>query len=127
MATLEDIRGWTGKSLIGQDDELIGAVQNVYVDEETEEPSFVSVKTGLFGIRSSLVPIAGASRHDDHIHVAFTKDQVKDAPNLDEDEELSPSEEQRLYAHYNMGGSDRTRLRKYAATDGGDVQNEAGR
>jgi uncharacterized protein (TIGR02271 family) len=103
MPTIEQVRDWTGEELVGQDDERLGTISHVYLDHETGEPSFVSVKTGLFGMKSSLVPIADAHQHDDHIHVAFTKDQVKDAPNVDEDEELSPEEERRLYAHYSMG------------------------
>jgi PRC-barrel domain len=103
MPTIEEVRDWTGAELVGHDGEKVGTISHIYLDRETGDPSFVSVKTGLFGMKSSLVPIAAASQHGDHIHVAFTKDEVKDAPNVDADEDLSPDEEQRLYSHYGMG------------------------
>ena len=49
----------------------------------------------------------------DDIVVPYTKDQVKDAPRMDVDGHLEPSEEDRLYDHYGLGGGGRT----YADTD----------
>jgi uncharacterized protein (TIGR02271 family) len=103
MPTLQEVQGWIGEDLIGQDHDKLGTIDQVYLDRETGEPSFVSVKTGMFGTRSSLVPIDGAGVHGDHIHVSFTKDQVKGAPNIDEDHDLSETEEQTLYEHYGIG------------------------
>jgi uncharacterized protein (TIGR02271 family) len=53
----------------------------------------------------SLVPIDDAQGHDDHVQVPYTKDTIKDAPNVDADEELSEAEEQRLYDHYGLSYS----------------------
>ena len=105
MPTMEDVRGWIGEDLIGEDHDKLGTIENIYLDRETGQPSFASVKTGMFGMRSSLVPIDGAGVHDDHIHVPYTKDQVKNAPNIDEDHDLSHEEEQQLYQHYGLGYS----------------------
>jgi uncharacterized protein (TIGR02271 family) len=110
MPTIEEISGWIGEELVGADDAKLGTISHVYVDRKTGEPSFVSVKTGMFGMKSSLVPVAEAAQHGDHVHVPFTKDQVKDAPNVEDDEDLSEAEEQRLYEHYSLaystGGED---------------------
>ena len=105
MPTLNEVQSWSGKQLVGPDEDKIGKIDHVYLDRQTGEPTFAAVKTGLFGSKSSLVPIAEAHSHDEHVHVAFSKEKVKDAPNVDADEELSEAEEQRLYEHYGQSYS----------------------
>jgi uncharacterized protein (TIGR02271 family) len=105
MPTTTDVQAWIGQDLVDPDHDKIGKIDQVYVDRETGEPTFVAVKTGLFGTRSSLVPIDAAQAHGEDVQVPYGKDQVKDAPNVDADAELSEAEEQQLYAHYGLGYS----------------------
>jgi uncharacterized protein (TIGR02271 family) len=98
--TLDDIKTWRDATVLGSDGEKIGSVHDVYLDRQSGEPAWIAINTGLFGSRVSFAPVEGASRHEDHLHLAFTKDQVKDAPNVEADGELSPAEEQALYTHY---------------------------
>lgn len=102
MSTV-DVQNWAGLELVGQDDERLGTISHIFVDPETGRPAFASVKTGMFGMRSSLVPITGANRDGEQLRVPYTKDQVKGAPSVADDEELSAEEERRLYEHYNLG------------------------
>ena len=102
MPTLQDVQTWKGETLYGSDEDKIGEITDVYLDRSTGEPAWLAVKTGLFGMNVSFVPIAQAARHDDQVHVPFAKSQVKDAPNVDADGELTPEEERRLYEHYNV-------------------------
>jgi len=69
-----------------------------------DQPDWVSVKTGLFGLNESLVPLHGARVEGDRLVVNYDKDTVKDAPNIDADtdEPLSTEEVGRLYDHYNV-------------------------
>jgi uncharacterized protein (TIGR02271 family) len=106
MATLQDIETWRGRTLVDRDGDKIGKVEDVYLDRRSGEPEWVAVKTGLFGSNVSFVPIHDASNAGDDLQVAYTKDQVKDAPNIDPDGELSPEEERRLYSHYGRGDYD---------------------
>ena len=106
MATLQDIETWRGRTLVDRDGDKIGKVEDVYLDRSTGEPEWVAVKTGLFGSNLSFVPIHGADTAGDDLRVAYEKDQVKDAPNIDPDGELSPEEERRLYQHYGRGDYD---------------------
>jgi uncharacterized protein (TIGR02271 family) len=105
MPTTTDVEAWIGQDLVDPEHDKIGKIDQVYLDRETGEPTFVAVKTGLFGTKSSLVPIAAAQAHGEHVQVPYGKDQVKDAPNVDADEELSEAEEQQLYDHYGLGYS----------------------
>jgi uncharacterized protein (TIGR02271 family) len=106
MATLQDIETWRGRTLVDRDGDKIGKVEDVYLDRQSGEPEWVAVKTGMFGSNVSFVPIHDASTAGDDLQVAYAKDQVKDAPNIDPDGELSPEEERRLYSHYGRGDYD---------------------
>src|SRR6476660_6409906 len=94
--------------VIGQDvydeaGEKIGSASEVYLDDETGQPEWVTVRTGLFGTKESFVPIRDADLTNDGVRVPVSKTQVKDAPKIDTDGHLSPQEEQELYRYYGMG------------------------
>ena len=78
----------------------IGGIAQVYLDDRTGEPAWVTTTTGLFGSSESFVPLRGATLRGDDIVVEYDKDVVKDAPRVDADGSLNPAEERRLYAHY---------------------------
>jgi uncharacterized protein (TIGR02271 family) len=92
----------SGGNVVGADGQKIGSIGQVYVDDSTGEPSFVTVKTGLFGTAESFVPLQDATVTGSDIRVAYNKTEVKDAPRVDPDERITPKEEQRLYAHYGI-------------------------
>lgn len=78
----------------------IGRIGQIYLDNQTGEPKWVTVSTGLFGTSESFVPLDGANVDGGDIVVEYDKDKVKDAPRIDPDGELSPEEEHQLYFHY---------------------------
>ncbi|WP_432559981.1 YsnF/AvaK domain-containing protein [Granulicoccus sp. GXG6511] len=87
----------------------LGKVGQLYLDDKTNQPSFVSVKTGLLGLSESLVPMQGHSWNGEDLVLPFEKDIVKDAPNVDADRHLSESEQDELFAYYaGLQGSDGT-------------------
>ena len=98
-----------GQTLYSSDNEKIGKIGQVFLDDDTDRPEFLTVNTGLFGMNESFVPAADADVTGDGVRVPFTKDQVKDAPNVDVDSgHLDQSEERRLYEHYGMTYSERS-------------------
>ncbi len=112
--TLQDAQTYRGATVVDSAGEKIGTVDDIYLDRASGEPEWAAVKTGLFGMKSSFVPISGATGSGDELRVDVTKDQVKDAPKIDADGELSTEEEQQLYRHYGRSdyewsGEDRTR------------------
>jgi uncharacterized protein (TIGR02271 family) len=92
-----------GQDVYDQSGEKIGSAAEVYLDDETGQPEWVTVRTGLFGTRESFVPIRDADLTDDGVRVPVSKDRVKDAPKIDTDGHLSPQEEQELYRYYGLG------------------------
>jgi uncharacterized protein (TIGR02271 family) len=93
---------WQGRTVIGSDGEKIGKVKEIYEDQHTGKPEWATISSGLFGTKSHFVPLAGASPKGEDVGVPVTKDQVKDAPGVDPDGELSEQEEQRLFEHYGV-------------------------
>jgi uncharacterized protein YrrD len=94
---------WNGKMLIDRDGEKIGKLQDVYVDVETDEPQFGTVKEGLIGRHLTFVPLGGIKVGPDDLQVAVSRQQVKDAPNIEQHgEELSQADESALYHHYEL-------------------------
>jgi len=92
-----------GQDVYDESGEKIGSAAEVYLDDETGQPEWVTVRTGLFGTKESFVPIRNADLTDDGLRVPVSKDRVKDAPKIDTDGHLSPQEEEELYRYYGMG------------------------
>jgi uncharacterized protein (TIGR02271 family) len=99
---MTDAYDWRDRQVVGSDGEKIGEVDEVYLDTASGEPEWLSVNTGLFGMKSSFVPLRGAQPSGEAVRVAYTKDEVKDAPGITPDQELSESEERELWAHYGL-------------------------
>jgi uncharacterized protein (TIGR02271 family) len=93
-----------GKDVYDEAGQKIGSAAEVYLDDETGQPEWVTVRTGMFGTKESFVPIRDADLTDDGVRVPVSKDRVKDAPKIDTDGHLSPQEEQELYRYYGMSG-----------------------
>jgi sporulation protein YlmC with PRC-barrel domain len=86
----------------------LGRAEDLYADERTGEAVFLLVSGGRFGTKLHFVPVEGAEIEGEKIRIAFTADQVSNAPNISADESLSPSEEEQLFHHYGMDGHDGT-------------------
>ncbi|MGC5616014.1 PRC-barrel domain-containing protein [Georgenia sp. Z1491] len=105
MISINDVGGiLAAKTPVRGNDGKIGTVGQVFLDDSSNDPTWMTVNTGLFGTKESFVPLEGASYDHDEIVVPFTKDLVKDAPRLDVDESLSPEQESELFAHYGLQG-----------------------
>jgi uncharacterized protein (TIGR02271 family) len=92
-----------GQDVYDESGEKIGSAAEVYLDDETGQPEWITVRTGLFGTKESFVPIRNADLTDDGVRVPVSKERVKDAPKIDTDGHLSPQEEEELYRYYGMG------------------------
>ncbi|HEV2920833.1 MAG TPA: PRC-barrel domain-containing protein [Actinomycetota bacterium] len=104
MATpsIETAQGWLGRVMVDRDSNKIGEVVDIYLDNETDRPEWAVVRTGLFGLRSTFVPLAEAREVGDELQVPHQRLQVKQAPNIEPDGQLSAVEEAELYRHYGL-------------------------
>jgi hypothetical protein len=91
-----------GHEVLDSEGERAGKVEAVYFDPDREEHVFVCIKTGLFGRRLTLVPLAGASADDDHLRLAYPRQQIKDAPAVEAGAELEGEQVRRVHEHYEL-------------------------
>ncbi|SDY60032.1 conserved domain-containing protein [Modestobacter sp. DSM 44400] len=92
-----------GADVFDADGDKIGTASEVFLDDQSGNPEWVTVKTGMFGTKETFVPIRDADLTSDGVRVPVSKSAVKDAPKIDTEGHLSPEEEQELYRHYGMG------------------------
>jgi uncharacterized protein (TIGR02271 family) len=108
-----------GADVYDADGDKIGTASEVFLDDQSGNPEWVTVTTGLFGTKETFVPIRDADLTDNGVRVPVSKAAVKDAPKIDTDGHLSPQEEQELYRHYGLGtGGDTTVGRTDTTTTG---------
>ncbi|WP_293778303.1 PRC and DUF2382 domain-containing protein [uncultured Corynebacterium sp.] len=82
--------------------EKLGSVKEVFVDEQSGQPTFVEVNHGLFGMSSSLVPLRGHDFSGEELKLAFSKDRIENAPEFDSDKPLTPEAQADIFKHYDL-------------------------
>jgi uncharacterized protein (TIGR02271 family) len=102
MITQEQLDTVVGSTAYDKDGDKVGKIGAVYYDDATNQPSWLTVQTGLFGTKETFVPVQGAEIAGDRVTLQYDKATVKDAPNVDEDGHLAPQEEEQLYRFYGM-------------------------
>jgi uncharacterized protein (TIGR02271 family) len=144
-----DVTSLPGTSVVDSSGDRIGTVAQVYLDDRTGRPQWVTVTTGPAGSRETFVPLAAARLDGDRLVVDATRERVAGAPQVDEDGHISSREEAEIYRYYGFdtGGrreeaddgamtrseerlvagtrsveTDRVRLRKYVVTEMATVQ-----
>ncbi|MDQ6658002.1 MAG: PRC and DUF2382 domain-containing protein [Actinomycetota bacterium] len=115
-----------GADVYGPDNDKLGKIDTVFLDNETSQVAWAAVKTGMFGTNVSLVPLNDASFDSGSLHVPYSKDQIKDAPNHDADQALSKSDEDELYRHYQIGGGQQATDTSTSNRDRRDMAGDAG-
>jgi uncharacterized protein (TIGR02271 family) len=93
---------WIGHQVIDTAGDKVGKVSQVYFDEQSGQPEWLAVNTGMFSSKASFVPLQGAKADGENLVISFDKAKVKDAPRVEEDADgfLTPAEEQELYTYY---------------------------
>jgi uncharacterized protein (TIGR02271 family) len=105
MLTFDDLQSAQGTPVYSADGEKIGSVEEIYVDDQTDQPEWIGLGTGFFGTKRVLVPVEGASMREGGVLVPYNKDQVKASPDIDSDE-ITQDTEAHLYTHYGLGYSE---------------------
>ncbi|WP_144942867.1 MULTISPECIES: DUF2382 domain-containing protein [Kocuria] len=104
--TTFDVNAILSSTAYSSDGDKIGKVEQVFLDDNSGEPTFLTVNTGLFGAKENFVPVKGARQDGDRVVLPYTKDVIKDAPKVDADQHLSPAEEEELYRYYELNYDD---------------------
>jgi hypothetical protein len=100
MTTPQDPQQFIHRVAADPEGNRMGKVSKVFNDDQTGQPLWLLVETGLFGTRQSFAPFHGARLDGEVAVLAVSKDQVKDAPNIDEDGHVSDSDQDALRQYY---------------------------
>jgi hypothetical protein len=79
MLNVEQIEEWAGQDVLDSEDERVGKLEDVFYSTAGGDAVFASVKSGLLGRHSSIVPLAGAAVGRDYVRTAYTKAQIEEA------------------------------------------------
>jgi len=109
-----------GRTVLDTAGEKIGKIDELYSDVEGGQPEWALVHTGMFGMKKSFVPLRGASPTGEDVKVPVSKEQVKDAPQVEADQELSEEEERRLFEHYGVPYTSEGSTTAQASPSGGE-------
>jgi sporulation protein YlmC with PRC-barrel domain len=103
MASHQNIAEWHGTTILDLNGDKIGKLEDVYVDVETDEPMFGTVKEGMLGRHLTFVPLPGVEIGPDNLRVDVSRDKVREAPNIElHGEELAQEDESALYHYYGL-------------------------
>ena len=92
---------WEGSPVYDSHGEKIGKVKRVFVDEETKQPEWLVVETGMLR-HEALVPITGLEEIHKGIRLPFSEEQVKKAPHRAGGDVLTTDQERELYSYYGI-------------------------
>jgi uncharacterized protein (TIGR02271 family) len=106
MPDIDTVRDWQGRTMVDPAGDKLGTIDAIYLDDETGQPEWATVTSGLFTAKAAFVPLAQAQDLGDSVQVPYDKQQVSDAPSPQADGSLSQDEEAALYRHYGLDYSE---------------------
>jgi uncharacterized protein (TIGR02271 family) len=89
-----------GLTAVDTEGSKIGKVGQLYLNDVSEQPEWVTVSVGKLGTRESFAPLYNSAVRDDQLILAVPKQMVKDAPGVENDGHLDESEVAALYDYY---------------------------
>jgi multidrug efflux pump subunit AcrA (membrane-fusion protein) len=99
---IDRIEDWMGQTVVDPDGEKVGKLNDVFFGAGSRDAVAAAIKTGLLGRKVAVVSLTGASVARDHVKIAFSKDTVKKAPQVESGLDLSEVERGELQRHYDM-------------------------
>jgi uncharacterized protein (TIGR02271 family) len=121
MPDIDTVQSWQGRTMVDPGGDKLGTIDAIYLDDETGQPEWATVTSGLFAAKAAFVPLAQAQDMGDSVQVPYVKQQVKNAPTMRADGQLSQDEEAELYRHYGLEYSEHRSDSGLPAGTGQDV------
>jgi uncharacterized protein (TIGR02271 family) len=100
MTTTNELQDMEGRAAVDRDGAKLGKIGQVYLDDQSGQPLWVTIHTGMFGTKESFAPLFGSRTAGDNLQLAVTKDMVKDAPGIEADGRIEGAENEALYTYY---------------------------
>jgi hypothetical protein len=122
---IDQVLHWRGRTVVDREGRKVGVLDEIYLDDETNEPAWAAVKTGTLRLRRRVVPVGDAESFEGDVRIPFTKDEVRSAPAIDSDGWVSERDQATILRHYGMrsergSGSGHPDTPRAAAPDAAD-------
>lgn len=98
----KEIHELRGATAYDSNQEELGSVKEVYINDRTGQPDFVEISHSLFGRSSSVVPLRGHHLKGEELRLGFTKDHIRDSPEIGAVDHLSAEQLYTLHHHYEL-------------------------
>lgn len=90
-----------GRAVVDPTGRRVGIVGQLFLDDRTEQPAWITVETGVFGTNVRFVPLENAVFDGTTLTVAVSRSTVRQAPRVALHlGNLPPEEQQALSVHY---------------------------
>ena len=94
---------WRGREVLDAEGSSVGRLEEVYLDDATDQPQWAAVSETPVSRELSLVPLADATMRADYVAVPVTAGAIDEAPHIDSARELTAEEAASLERHYGAG------------------------
>jgi hypothetical protein len=127
MIGAERLQAWRGQQVLDPAGEQLGKLEEVFLDADSEEPILISVKSGLLGRHTCLVPLDGASVGPDYVRVSHGKETVDRAPDRPDERDPDAGTLEELGSLYGIRFADRLHLETASEIERRKAEAEAAR
>jgi len=100
VVSINDIAVVRAATAYCKDGNKVGRVGDVYVDDLSNEPAWVTLTAGLFGTKTLFAPLAGSRLDGDRLVLAYGKDVINGAPAIADSGHISEAEQQALIEYF---------------------------
>lgn len=105
--TTVNVQELIGRTAVDSNGDKIGKIEQIYLDNETGQPNWVAIATGLLGRNHNFAPMHNAQASGDDVVLGVTKQKVADSPEIEDDGQLDKYQEETLYEYYSGYTGDR--------------------
>jgi sporulation protein YlmC with PRC-barrel domain len=107
--TLPPLDALAGMEVRDVKGEKVGEVDDAYTDERGGYARYLAVSTGWFGTKRHMIPVDdvqldSAEGDDSYLVVPYAKDQLREGPAFERDEDITVGREEDIYSHYGRAG-----------------------
>jgi hypothetical protein len=107
-ASIEDVSSLPGKKVTDQEENPIGEIKEIYAIDGDGHPMWVTVEAsfGMGDKRIVFIPLARLKDEDGDLRVPYSKEHIKQTPEVDGEDGISPECDRKLRDHYGIDRAD---------------------
>lgn len=96
----DELANLNGSEVYDNQGKKLGKIDSIFLDDNTQEPTFFEVKGGFLGTKDFFIPFQYLNRDNHNYSVPFDEKFLKDSPDIKADQHMSNEEMNELYRYY---------------------------